>query len=256
MHPTRLTFDPAHDENPVWTPDGRHVVFTSLRGENGEHNLYWRPSDGSGEAGRLTESENWQRPSSWHPSGRFLAFLEQSPQTGVDVKILEMGGDEASGWTPGTPTSFVEDSFNERSPAFSPDGRFLAYASDESGRFEVYVRPFPGPGGKWQVSADGGIWATWSKTRPELLFETEGGEIMVASYTAAGDSFRSERPVPWFDGRIHMPQAGARSFDLHPDGERVALRFARGGSGAAPAGVVVVFNFFDELRRLTAGGGE
>ncbi len=106
------------------------------------------------------------------------------------------------------------------------------------------------------MSADGGIWPSWSKTRPELLFETEGGEIMVASYTAAGDSFRSERPVPWFDGHIHLPTATARSFALHPDGERVALRLARGGSGAAPASVVVVFNFFDELRRLTAEGGE
>ena len=253
---TRLTIDPANDVRSVWTPDGRRVVFSSNRGENGVENLYWRPSDGSGEADRLTESENQQIPSSWHPSGRFLAFHEQSPQTGRDVKILEMEGDEASGWTPGTTTAFVEDPFVEMFSAFSPDGRFLAYSSNESGRFEVYVRPFPGPGGKWQVSADGGLWPTWSKTRPELLYGTAGGEIMMASYAAGEDSFRSERPVPWSD--VHFEWLGAEtgSFDLHPDGERVALRLAVDESGDAPDSVVVVCNCFDELRRLTAEGGE
>jgi serine/threonine-protein kinase len=252
---TRLTFDPAHDENPVWTPDGRHVVF-STRGENSVENLYWRPSDGSGEAGRLTESENRQIPSSWHPSGRFLALHEPSSQTGWDVKILEMEGDEASGWTPEATTTFVEGPFAESHAAFSPDGRFLAYASNESGRYEVYVRPFPGPGGKWQVSADGGLWPRWSKTRLELLYGTEGGEIMVASYTAGEDSFRSQRPMPWSDVHFQWLAPESSSFDLHPDGERVALRISGDESGAAPDSVVVVTNFFDELRRLTAEGGE
>ena len=250
---TRLTFDPANDTRPVWSPDGRHVVLSSSRG--GGRNLYWRPSNGSGEAGRLTESENGQWPESWHPSGRFLAFHERSPQAVRDVKILEMEGDGASAWTPGTTTSFVEDPFDERFSAFSPDRRFLAYASNESGRYEVYVRPFPGPGGKWQVSADGGLWPTWSKTRPELLFGMPDGQIMVASYTAAGDSFRAERPVPWSDVRF-QPIGTTRTFDLHPDGERVVLKLAGDESEDAPDSVVVVTNFFDELRRLTAEGGE
>ena len=251
----RLTFDPAHDANPIWSPDGRRVVF-ARSGENGIRNLYWRPSDGSGEVGRLTESENTQRPSSWHPSRRLLALYELNPSTGWDVKVLEMDGDEASGWTPGTTTVFVEDPFDESFPAFSPDGRFLAYASNESGRYEVYVRPFPGPGGKWQVSAAGGLWPKWSRTRSELLFETRGGEIMVASYTAEGDSFRAERPVPWSDVRFLWTAITVNNIDLHPDGERVALRLAGDESRDAPDSVVVVFNFFDELRRLTAEGGE
>jgi serine/threonine-protein kinase len=253
---TRLTFDPAHDGAAVWSSDGRHVVFGSTRGEDGVSNLYWRPSDGSGEAGRLTESKNEQRPSSWHPSGRFLAFMEESPSIGWDVKILEMEGDEASGWTPGALTAFVEAPFDERFPAFSPDGRFLAYASNESGRYEVYVRPFPGPGGKWQVSAEGGFWPMWSKARPELLFETAYGEIMVAPYTAEGDSFRSGRPGPWSGVRFVPMGMTVNSLDLHPDGERVALRLAEDESEDAPDSVVVVFNFFDELRRLTAESGE
>jgi serine/threonine-protein kinase len=197
------------------------VVFSSNRGGKGVTNLYWRPSDGSGEAGRLTESENEQFPASWPPSGKFLAFHERSPQTGWDVKILEMEGDAASGWTPGTPTAFVEEPFGEDFFALSPDGRFPAYASNESGRLEVYVRPFPGPGGKWQVSTDGGFWPAWSKTRPELLYGTEGREIMVASYTAEGNSFRSERPVPWSD--VHFVWLGPG---------RAASRFTPTASGS------------------------
>jgi serine/threonine-protein kinase len=250
--PTRLTFDPAHDMNPAWTPDGRHVVFSSSRSGRGVSNLYWRPSDGSGEAGRLTESENHQRPESWHPSGRFLAFQELSPLTGWDLKILEMEGDEASGRTPGTMTTFVDEPAIEVQSVFSPDGRFLAYASNESGHFEVYVRPFPGPGGKWQVSAGGGAWPTWSKTRPELLYATEGGTIMVASYAAEGDSFRSERPVPWSDVHSMWMGVAVSSFALHPDGERIALRLTNGVSGDAPDSVVLVTNFLDELRRPMA----
>jgi serine/threonine-protein kinase len=172
------------------------------------------------------------------------------------LKILEMEWAEASGWTTGATTTFVEGPFVEMHAAFSPDGRFLAYASNESGRYEVYVRPFPGPGGKWQVSADGGAWPTWSKSRPELLYGTEGGEIMMASYAAEEDSFRAERPVTWSDVHCQWLGITVSSFALHPDGERIALRLSEVESGAAPDSVVVVTDFFDELRRLTGEGGD
>ena len=106
------------------------------------------------------------------------------------------------------------------------------------------------------MSATGGLWPKWSRTRPDLLFETRGGDIMVAPYTAEGDSFRAERPVPWSDVRFQGRGFGGSGFDLHPDGERLALRLSGDESGNAPDSVVVVFNFFDELRRLTAEGGE
>ena len=105
-------------------------------------NLYWERSDGSGEVQRLTDSKNSQYPASWHPSGKFLVFVELSQQTGNDLMILPMEGDEASGWRPGKPTVFLNSPFTETYPMFSPDGRWLAYASDESGRNEVYVGPF------------------------------------------------------------------------------------------------------------------
>src|SRR5262249_5231793 len=146
---TRLTFDPALDQKPIWTSDGRRITFASQR-NGGAYNLYWQRADGTGDVQRLTRNNAGQFPGSWHPSGRFLAFNESTQKTAQDLMILPMEGDEASGWRPGKPTVFSNGPFNEVEPVFSPDGRWLAYQSDESGRFEVYVRPFPGAGGKWQ----------------------------------------------------------------------------------------------------------
>ena len=137
---------------------------------------------------------------------------------------------------------------------FSPDGRWIAYQSNESGRFEVYVRPFPGPGGKWQISTDGGLNAIWSRTRHELLYAGLDNRLMVASYTVEGDSFRSEKPRVWSERRF-MPRPRLRSFDLHTDGERVVLAAAPENAGVVKQDkVVFVFNFFDELRRLAPPG--
>ena len=125
-------------------------------------NLFWQRVDGTGEAQRLTESPNAQFPGSWHPGGRFLAFEERVGPANVDLKVLPMEGSEASGWRPGTPTVFLNTPSNETEPVFSPDGRWLAYVSDESGSLEVYVRPFQGSG-KWRISSDGGAHPTWSR---------------------------------------------------------------------------------------------
>ena len=143
---TRLTSGPAPDQRPVWTPDSRRIAFASPRADTLTPNLYWQRADGTGDAERLTESTNAQQPSSWHPSGRFLAFEETTTDTKVDVMILPLEGDDASGWKPGTAHRVLEWAYVEFDPMFSPDGRWLAYASVESGHPEVYVRPFPGPG--------------------------------------------------------------------------------------------------------------
>ena len=138
--------------------------------------------------------------------------------------ILPMEGDEASGWKPGTPTVFLSTPFGEQEPMFSPDGRWIAYYSTESGRAEVYVRPFPGPGGKWQISTDGGTFPTWSRKRGELFYASPDNHLMVASYTVEGGSFIADKPRLWSERRF-IPRPG-RSFDLHPDGERFALAAA------------------------------
>jgi serine/threonine-protein kinase len=135
---------------------------------------------------------------------------------------------------------------------FSPDGRWVAYQSTESGRDEIYVTGYPGPRGKWQISSDGGVTPTWSKARQELLF-ARGAEIMVAPYTIEGDSFRAEKPHPWADRQFVARQrtGPTRSFDLHPDGSRVVLAALDQTQAAVKRDkVVLVFNFFDELRRI------
>jgi serine/threonine protein kinase len=246
---TRLTVDPGLDIKPVWTPDGRRIVFASQRADKSTPNLYWQRIDGTGEAQRLTESRNPQQAASWHPSGKFLAFEEQNPHTGSDLMILPMEGGEASEWKPGKPTVFLNTSFAEHEPMFSPDGRWLAYSSNESGRNEVYVRPFPGPGGKWQISTGGGLYPTWSRTKRELFF-VNNGQIMVARYAMEGDSLSAEKPRLWSERRFMAP-AGGRMFDLHPDGERFAIA-AQGPGGATQDHVTFIFNFFDELRRIAS----
>ncbi len=250
---SRLTFDPGQDRDPVWTPDGRRIAFSSPRADQATENLYWQRADGTGEAERLTESKNPQFPMSWHPSGRFLAINELNPQTSFDILILPLTGDEASGWEPGKPTVFLNGPFYETAAAFSPDGRWLAYSSNESGRVEVYVRPFPGPGGKWQVSTVGGRLPTWSRSRKELLYLGEDGRILVAGYTVEGDSFRAEKPRVWSRGPV--PQSSFGTYDLHPDGERVAVLKASGEEAEARRDkVVFIQNFFDELRRIAPVG--
>ena len=132
---------------------------------------------------------------------------------------------------------------------FSPDGRWLAYFSNETGRAEVCVRPFPGPGGQWQISTGGGILPTWSRTKQELFYGTFQGEIMVARFAVDGDSFRAEKPGLWSDGR-YVTRGLNRMFDLHPDGDRFAFALATRTPGAKQDHVALNFNFFDELRRL------
>ena len=134
---------------------------------------------------------------------------------------------------------------------FSPDGRWLAYSSDESGQQHIYVRPFPGPGGVHQISSEPGAYPSWSRTRPELFFRaTASQQIMVVSYTTAGDAFRADKPRVWSPTRAPA-RPRLRPYALHPDGKRVAI--ASGGvlrNTGEPDKVVFVFNFFDELRRL------
>ena len=136
---------------------------------------------------------------------------------------------------------------------FSPDGRWLAYQSNETGRTEVYVRPFPGPGGKWQISTAGGSTPTWSRGRRELFYRGNDDRIMVASYTVDGDSFRADKPRLWSE-RPLSPRSRQRWYDLHPDGDRMALSATADSPQSKQDKVVFIFNFFDELRRLAPTG--
>jgi dipeptidyl aminopeptidase/acylaminoacyl peptidase len=246
---SRVTFDPLMDRNPAWTPDGQRIAFNSPRDTKGPLNMYWQRADGTGDVQRLSESPNNQGPQSWHPAGKVLAFWEQRAGTGFDIMLLHFDGDAAFRLKPGKIEPFAASPAFEAEAEFSPDGRWLAYQSDESGRTEIYVRPFPGPGGQRQVSAAGGQYPTWSRQRNELFYVTLDQRIWVAGYTTDGVSFRSEKPRAWSEETLADRGAGVRNVDLHPDGERFAI-LKTAGPRADATRLVLGLNVFEELRRL------
>ncbi len=247
---TQLTFDPGQDGDPVWTPDGRRIVFSSDRAKPGIRNLYWANADGTGEVTRLTDSPEGQVARSWYPSGRHLAFTAYRADTTSDLMVLPMEGDPVRGLSPGKPSAFLSTPANEVQPMFSPDGRWIAYTSNEAGsRNDIYVRPFPGPGGKWRISTGGGVFPHWSATAHELLFVSQG-KVMAAPYAVAGDSFRAEKPQIWSPADFRSLGA-SYPYDIHPDGKRLAIVAAADEAGVAVQDhVVFFFGFGDYLKKI------
>lgn len=251
---TRLTFKGDSNVRPVWTPDGQRIVYTSTQ-KGAAANIWWIRADGGGDAQRLTESNYAQDPNSWSPDGKILAFQQDNPGTGQDLMTMSVEGSEKAGWKPGEPKPFVSTPATEVRPAFSHDGRWIAYHSNESGSFEVYVRPFPGPGGKTQISMGGGSAPQWSRNGKELYFTTSNRDkIMVATYTASGESFHPDKPRLWSPGQF-TPRGTGINYALHPDGKRIAVLKAPNATEALPIkNVSFIFNFFDELRRKVPAG--
>jgi Tol biopolymer transport system component len=251
---TRLTFGGETNGYPVWTPDGQSITYSSQE-KGGPLNLWWMRADGSGNPQRLTESKNIEYPRSWRPDGKVVALTELNPSTNFDIMTLSMEGDEKTGWKTGEPKPFANSAFAEVQPAFSPDGRWLAYSSNESGDYELYVRPFPGPGGKWQISTGGGQYPKWARNGKELFYRTSESKLMVASYTASVDSFSADKPQLWSPGQFTDRGLGFYNFDLHPDGKRFAVLKAPGTEQNASVNKVsFIFNFFDELRSKVPPG--
>jgi Tol biopolymer transport system component len=209
----------------------------------------------------LRESKGELRPYSFSPDGKRLAFAELGVDTGFDLWTLPLDMSDPEHPKPGKPELFLRTPFNEVSPAFSPDGRWIAYTSVESGSNEVYVRPFPGGtpsgSGKWQISTGGGLHPVWSLNGRELFYETLDNRIMVSTYTAKGDSFGADKPRPWSNTQImDLFGTGVWNLDLSPDGKRFAV-IPRPDATAEPKGsvhVTVLLNFFDELRRRVPAG--
>jgi serine/threonine-protein kinase len=247
---SRLTFTAGIDRWPVWAPNGKHIAFQSDRA-GGASNIYWMRADGAGETVRLTESKNPQIPYSISADGKRLAFYEIGPETNADLWTLPLDLSDPDRPKPGKPELFLRTPFTEVYPAFSPDGHWIAYGSDESGASEVYVRPFPGPGGKWQVSTGGGTMPVWSRNGRELFYRAGSGQnrIMVANYTAKGDAFVADKPRLWSEKQFGVT-ANYANFDLAPDGKRFAVLMTPEGEGEkAPSHLNFLLSFFDELRR-------
>ena len=253
----RLTNDPAEEGKPVWTPDGSRIVFASRRAGGAASDLYWQRADGSTRAEPLLEGPVSRVPGSWHRNGKVLAFTEVGPGTPEDLMTVTIDGDERSGWKVGKPQPFLTTASRQFEPMFSPDGRWIAYHSDSSGPLEVYVRSFPDSGRQWVVSTSGGQDPVWSRTSQELFYrrssrnsEETGGELYAVSYRVEGESLVFDRPR--LVGHIQSgTRATQRNFDVHPDGKRFAVAPVEPvASATAQRNVVVVFNFFDELKRL------
>jgi Tol biopolymer transport system component len=249
---TQLTFDAANHRFPIWTPDGLRIVYSSDASGDGAQNLYWRRSDGSWAAERVTTSRGNQATVSMHPTGRFILYAETNDAAPTTLWVLPLEESPDKRWTAGTPRALDKATAFEALGAFSPDGRLVAYMSNASGVFEIYVRPLEGAGGPWRVSTSTSAHPVWSKSTSELLFTTED-QIMTTRYQYDGRVFKAETPRPW--SPVRYATAGpTRKFDLHPDGKRVIVASPDTTGVTAYDKVVFVINFFAELERLLPPG--
>jgi serine/threonine-protein kinase len=252
---SRLSLLPGVTFAHAWTPDGKSIVFNSAN--PAAPGIYATRSDGSGEALRLTDGKNSEVPSAFSPDGKHLAISQRGNSGSRDIFTLPVEADDGTagaGFRLGKAKLFLGTPLEERDPEFSPDGRWLAYTSNESGVYEVYVRPFPGPGGRWQVSAGGGRGPLWSRGSQELLFQNVEGRIMAATYTTKGDSFMADTPRVWTETRLRG-YVIFHNYDLTPDGKRLAGFVAYDPENdKLPAHLTVLLNFTDEVRRKVREG--
>jgi serine/threonine protein kinase/Tol biopolymer transport system component len=246
----RLTSAPG-DNYPLWSPDGKHIAY-----ENAQTGIFWIRSDGSGAPERLISAARRVIPSSFSPDGKRLAYFEANPETGSDIWTVPLEASESDHPTAGKPEPFLRTAAAELNPTFSPDGRWMAYQSDESGDLEVYVRPFPGPGGKWRISTAGGFMPKWSRAGRELAYETRDGSLMMVSYIVHGDTFVPGKPRLWSTRQIPIAPGG-QNMDLAPDGKHFAVLLAQPASAEQRSSAVnILLNFFDDLKQRVPTRGK
>jgi len=237
---TRFTFGTATELGAIWSPDGSHIAFSSNR--SGSYGIYWKRSDGSADEESLVESSGVQTPDAWSPDGRYLVYDKVGPAIDFDLWILPMFGDHK-------PHVFLQAPGIQQHASISPDGHWIAYESDESGRFEIYVQSFPNPGGKWQVTSEGGLQAQWRRDGRELFYLSPNKKL-VSVATRESPTFSAGVPQPLFDAPISLNginDSRAR-YVFTPDGQRVLVVAARPESASASA-IRVVLDWPSSLRK-------
>ncbi len=230
----RLTFDGVA-QLPLWTSDGKKVTFMSNPAGRAR-NLFWKAADRTGNEERLTTSEHSQYPNSWSPDGETLAFTDIDPVTLMDIWILSIKNRQTS--------PFLQTPFNEANLVFSPDGHWVAYQSDESGRDEIYVQPFSGPGSKELVSTDGGTEPVWSRDGRQLFYRN--GDNMMSVSTTFQPTFRSSRPEVLFE-RPYLLLPSYPNYDVAADGRFLVIKENEQLTSATVMNVVI--NWSEELKQ-------
>ncbi len=250
---TRVTFGPQYDADPVWSADGKWIAYESeIEGKDG---IFRKRADGTGDAeqilapGKLT----FPAPHSWSADGKHLAIQTAGDKGGTDVWLLASDGKSE-------PQPLLKSPYQESGAHFSPDGRFVAYESDETAKTEIFVSTFPVGGGKWQISDGGGAQPLWRKDGRELFFRTADG-VMSVSVAASGTSFRAGKPEPVFKGSflgglrgILLPGFNFPDYDVLPSGQGFVMFEGKTETRGASRAKVVI-GWFQELERLTKGGG-
>ena len=242
----------AINQFPIWSPDGASFAFQSNR--TGPRNLFWKPVDGGGDAEQLWPSKYTQDPASWSSNGE-LAYVQTDSENLCDIWILKMDGSRSA--RPFLETG-LETKFREQHPAFSHDGRWLAYASDLSGQWEVYVRPYPGPGSRQQISLNGGRSPAWSGDSRELFYRSGPHlqKMMAVEIRYQGDELAPGDTVELFRGR-YLFASPVRSYDVTPDGQRFLMVQRLEDDDVRQISeqylgnrINLVSNWFEELTRL------
>ena len=236
--PSRFTFDPGTDIFPVWSPDGSRIVFSSDR--QGPRNIYQKSATGAGKEELLYKTDANIFPMDWSTDGRFILFTSNDPKTKLDVWVLPLAVDEK-------PFPFLQTEANERSARFSPDGKWIAYTSDESGANQIYVQSFPDGGGKKQLSANGGYWLAWRRDGKELFYIAADKKMMVVDVKSEGSNFEVGTARALFDVRAPSFSSVQAQFAVTADGQRFVLANSYGELSAAP--IEVVLNWTAALKK-------
>jgi serine/threonine-protein kinase len=242
---SRLTTNPAQNRSPLWTPDAQRIIFTSTRA--GHPELFWRPADGTGGDERLfARSKEFLDvlASGWSPDGKQLLFSEVSPsgQSAISQMAIERPTQDAV---------LLNKEFSASFPAVSPDGHWLAYMSNVSGRAEIYVERYPQLGSRQLISTDGGHRPLWSRDGRELYFHSLDGRHMLAVPMQPGSTLKAGRPQVLFEAAMTIQGVGVRPYDVAPDGRFFIIRGVQTeGESGTPSNIIVVLNWLEELKRL------